>query len=114
MIGTTEIDVTLHPQVKANKQRFVVVPKLDVILIGRDLLKKFNSLEVSWKCMELKIDGYVIPGSKVIKGGEVDSRILLGHEKPMRSVIKDMIDKEVDQNCNITLKDKNQLRSLLN
>ena len=78
-IGTAKIDVELHPNVKVQQQTFHVVDKLGVVLLGRSFLKKFDSLEINWKMMGLKIDGNAISGSKVING----ENLILGCSSPM-------------------------------
>ena len=77
VIGTTTIDVKLHPQIENRKQKFLVVQELGVVLLGREFLQKFDSLEISWRQMQLKIDHHTIPGTKVINGGEIDSRLIV-------------------------------------
>jgi len=113
VIGTAEVDVVLHAQVKAERQSFLIVPELGVVLLGRDFLKRFNSLEISWRCLELKIDGHIIPGSKVINGGKIDSRLLVAQENIGRTDLTDRIDREVDHNDNLSSKTKQSLRALL-
>ena len=60
VIGTVSLNVNLHPDVNGT-QVFKIVENLDgMILLGRSFLKKFNSLEVDWSKMTLKINGKLI------------------------------------------------------
>ena len=113
VVGTAKLDVALHTDVNVSQQMFHVVSKLGVVLLGRSLLKKFDSLEISWRCMELKIDGHTIPGSKVINGGEVDSRLFVAQEKTTTTDITDRINEEIEQNDTLDSTNKERLRDLL-
>ena len=50
-------------------------------LLGRKFLQKFESLQVKWKTMELKIGDTIIRGEEVIQGGTIDTRVHVAHEK---------------------------------
>ena len=60
VVGTINLEVSLHPRVKA-RQLFQVVDQLDIILIRRKFLMKFGSLGINWKEMAVDIAGNKIP-----------------------------------------------------
>ena len=94
VIGTISLNVNLHPDINGT-QVFKIVDNLDgMILLGRSFLKKFNSLEVDWSEMTLKINGKLIRGNSVIQGGKLDSRVCVAQDK----VINESIDNQLRQN----------------
>ena len=68
VIGTIDLEVSLHQDVKST-QNFQIVEGLgDVTLLGRTFLSKFASLEVHWKKMIIRINGRMIKGIRLIQG----------------------------------------------
>ena len=114
VLGTARLDIELHPEIKVKQQVFKVVDKLGVVLLGRNLLKKLSSLEISWKSMELRIDGHVIPSSKVINGGVLDARLYVAQDKTISDKqMTDEISREVELSDALNANDKQKLRELL-
>ena len=96
------------------QQVFKVVDNLNnVILLGRNFLSKFESLEIYWKKMTLKIDGQLIKGDKVIQGGELETRICVAKGETIEDSIASQLEKHVEENQYLSKAEKKSLLSLL-
>ena len=72
-LGTVVLNFCLHPKLQ-RKQTFKVVQNLNgTILIGRSFLAQFETLEVNWKKITLKIDNIFVKGKGLVHGGELES-----------------------------------------
>ena len=113
VIGTVSLNVNLHPDINGT-QVFKIVENLDgMILLGRSFLKKFNSLEVDWSKMMLKINGKLIKGNSVIQGGKLDSRVCIAQDKVINESIDNQLREHVRNNDYLSEYEKDCLEDLL-
>ena len=113
ILGNIHLEITLDPKIKC-KQEFSVVDNIGgIILLGRKFLTKFNSLEVNWKEMILKIEGVQVKGEQVIQGGKLDSRFQAAHEQVLTDRIEDQLKAHVSKNTFLNTSQKQKLTELL-
>ncbi len=110
VLGTVKLDVRLHPRLKRN-QIFKVVEDIGgTILLGRKFLSKFETLQINWKELTLKIDDILVKGKDVIQGGSLDFRAFIANEHPAQGKsIKEKIHEKVSTYKHLSTTQKRKL-----
>ena len=112
-LGTIVLNFCLHPKLQRN-QTFKVVQNLNgTILIGRSFLAQFETLEINWKKITLKIDDIFVKGKGLVHGGELESRVCVANKKDTEDDIEEQLRKHVESNKDIDDKQKGELLELL-
>ena len=114
-VGTVTLEVVLHENVTCTQEFDVVKNIGGMILLGRKFLQKFESLQVKWKTMELKIGYTIIRGEEVIQGGTINTRVHVAHEKTTtdKENLEEQIEGLASSNTFLNNSQKNELRHLL-
>ena len=114
VIGTIRLDISLHRNLKRSHEFKVVNDIGGAILLGRSWLSKFESLQINWKTMTLKIGDIVVKGKDIIQGGSVDSRAFVANDTPLsEDCMKQKIREKVSGYTHLSPTQSNSLTNLL-
>lgn len=101
VLGTIELDVTIHFDLK-RKETFKVVNSMNsVILLECSFLAHFETLEVNWRKMILRSDGKCIKGEEEFQGMALDASIHVAKGKVTDETIEQQLKSHAQDNTDL-------------